>query len=253
MIELVEASIQRGHGLMASYGWVARKMAVSEDTVKKYWKEYRSTAKLATRKIQAKSSAIVETVLKEASPGELIDLLSRPNIGVLEPMRQGNQGSGFIVSVSADSCGGVKVGVASGDMVPQLPEGPSVLGANAPETLLIEESYGEPRATSEEADSDSRPQSPRDRLKAARAKLRAGLDAGRPAGDAVRAQGQDREWAGEGLEDRAPIGDGRQRRAGQGARQQRLQGADVQAPTRALSTGGKHSKIVLRDDHESFR
>lgn len=223
ILEAVQASLDQGALLTYAYKYVARGWGVHEQTIAAIWKRHRSTAKLATMKIQAQASAIVEKIIEKAPTNELIDILSRPNIGVLEPMKSGNGGGGFIVSVSADSCGGVKVGVAGGFEPAALPAAP-ISSEHAPVDfhLLTE---GE---THEEDASPVQGHSGRS-----------------DAGEAIRARlAHAREQAA--TEQR------RESHQSSHAGVKSVQGTLDPAPSRSLSSPGRTSKINLRYAHESF-
>lgn len=225
ILEAVQASLDQGASLIYAYRYVARGWGVSPDTVGNYWREHRPTTKLATMKIQARASQIVEKIIEKAPTNELIDILSRPNIGVLEPMKSGNQGGGFIVSVSADSCGGVKVGVAAGiepSALPAWDTGTADLSHLKSDMLhLLEEPA---HAEIDDAVTPNPPtnaETVRARLAKAREQAQNGLDRGQP------------DLAGN-------------------AGVQRVQRALDSAPSRSMSSPGHTSKINLRYSHESF-
>lgn len=222
ILEAVQASLDQGALLTYAYKYVARGWAVHPATIAEVWKRHRSTAKLATMKIQARASQIVEKIIDKAPTSELIDILSRPNIGVLEPIKSGGQGGGFIVSVSADSCGGVKMAVAGGFEPPALPvySNKDTIDLNH---LTEGESHGESTGSSHETAPSVHAESIRERLR------------------------QERE-----RQARAEHGDGGQSHQTRDAEVRRLQGADGPPPSRSLSSPGRTSKINLRYDHESF-
>lgn len=101
----------------AAYQAAAKAVGVGVAEVQAQVKALRSTVRLAKMRILAKSSAMVNKIIDKAPTGELIDILSRPNVGVLEPAQKGAQGSGgFILSVAMDSCGAVR---ATAAMLPE--------------------------------------------------------------------------------------------------------------------------------------
>lgn len=199
----------------AAYQAAARAVGVSTAEVKQHVVALRSTVRLAKMRLLAKSSAMVDKIIDKAPTGELIDILSRPNVGVLEPAQKGAQGAGgFILSVAMDSCGAVR---ATAAMLPD---------TQPPQ--LEETVYAE-------SQSPERPHAITGRTTAAdaiRERLAAARDAATDAGIVGRSD------AAEGGEERGH------------SRHQRVRGADDEAPSRAVGTS--RSKIHLRDAHESF-
>lgn len=116
MLGLYEQSIKNGHGLMATYGFIARATKHSEKTVARVMRQLMPTTKLATAKLRAGSSKLVDRLLAKAEVPDILDILSRPNIGVLAPASKGGSDgpTGVFVSVQSESCGAVKVGVIQG-------------------------------------------------------------------------------------------------------------------------------------------
>ncbi len=83
----------------------------------------RPTTDLAKMYLKAKAYRLVKRFVKKAEPGEILDVLSRPGMNVIEAAKTASQSSGFFLSVNVDSCGAVKMGVASGTApVAALPE-----------------------------------------------------------------------------------------------------------------------------------
>lgn len=81
---------------------------------------FKPTTDLGKMYMKAKAYRMTKRLVKEAKAGELIDILSRPGMGVIEPAVKNEGGAGgFFLSVAADSCGAVKVGVATGSFQPQ--------------------------------------------------------------------------------------------------------------------------------------
>lgn len=73
---------------------------------------YRLTADttgVATAFIKSNALKLTMRVVREASVQQAMDILERPNIGVLAPKKQAAEGArGFFLTVQADSCGAVK-------------------------------------------------------------------------------------------------------------------------------------------------
>lgn len=151
ILDIFEASIAKGYTLTQTYGHIARKLGRNSDVIAEKIRGLRSTTKLAEAKLRAASSTMVERVIGEADVDQLIGLLERPNIGVLAPtVKNQGAGGGFFLSVTADSCGAVKIGVATGSMDAaegqptgqrRLPEGQEELedGAAFPSSSTMDE------------------------------------------------------------------------------------------------------------------
>lgn len=129
----VKAEIRKGRGMMAAYAAVGAEVGMSAEQVGKLFRMLMPTANLATDLFRARAFRMASRVIKEARAPELIDILSRPNIGVLEPIKkvESGGGGGFFLSVDAGSCGAVSVraGMVSEGaqaQAPQLTEGGEV-------------------------------------------------------------------------------------------------------------------------------
>lgn len=81
----------------------------------------RPTTDLAKMYLKAKAMKLVKRIVKRASPSEAIDLLSRPGMNVIEPAAktQDNGPTGFFLTVQADTCGAVKIGMGAGQIQPK--------------------------------------------------------------------------------------------------------------------------------------
>lgn len=73
---------------------------------------YQPTTELAQVILKKGAMRLAARIVRRANVTEAIDVLSRPNIGVLDPIKKQEGGGGFIMSITAESCGTVKVGVA---------------------------------------------------------------------------------------------------------------------------------------------
>lgn len=75
-------------------------------------RRYQPTTDLAQMILRTNAARLAMRIVRKANVSEAIDILSRKNIGVLAPKTEESGGqTGFFLSVSADSCGAVKVGV----------------------------------------------------------------------------------------------------------------------------------------------
>lgn len=71
------------------------------------------TTDIARDYIKSNALRLAMRVVRDGSVAQAMDILERSNVGVLAPKKQVESGSrGFFLTVSADSCGAVKVGAA---------------------------------------------------------------------------------------------------------------------------------------------
>jgi hypothetical protein len=92
----------------ASNADVARKSNRSAEAVARVRADYFPTAKLATRYLQANALKLAERIVSDATVEEAIDVLTRPNIGVLAVAKAAMDGQGNVfLSISTSSLGGV--------------------------------------------------------------------------------------------------------------------------------------------------
>lgn len=95
------------------------------------------TTDIATDLLRAKAHHLTRRLIRKANTTEILDILSRPNIGVLEPIKKVDSGSGnIIIGVSMESCGAVNIGVQHGENERNRPEAPTaqIGGASGEET-----------------------------------------------------------------------------------------------------------------------
>jgi hypothetical protein len=124
MLDLFNDCRRRGMSIMESYERVGLHVGRSAAVVGITINRLRPTTDMAKMYLRAKSLKLVKRLVKKASPAEIIDVLSRPSIGVLDPAKKEEAGrAGFFLSVSADSCGAVKVGLTNLEPVKELAEG----------------------------------------------------------------------------------------------------------------------------------
>jgi hypothetical protein len=112
-----------GLGLMQAYEAVGSETGRSTKVIGVIINRQRPTVNAARTYLRSKALRMARKIVKRGSTADLINILERPGIGVLDPLkRQDGGGGGFFLSVSADSCGAVKIGVATGQA--QLPAAP---------------------------------------------------------------------------------------------------------------------------------
>lgn len=93
----------------------------SPDTIYNLVKRFAPTVEPAKAYLSAQALRLAMRIVRKANVQESIDILQRPDIGVLAPKQEGGPGpgTGFFLSVQADSCGAVKVGVGVAPSQPQ--------------------------------------------------------------------------------------------------------------------------------------
>lgn len=116
ILSIFEESLRKGFQPASCYKYVAMRLGRSPGVIKNALGRIRSTTKLAEAKLRAGSSQMVDRLMAEADASQLMNILSRPNIGVLEPAAKegGNGFNGFKIAVQADTCGAVQIGVQVG-------------------------------------------------------------------------------------------------------------------------------------------
>lgn len=123
---------KEGLGRVQAYEAVGADMEIDWKTIAAVIRRLKPTTQLAQDYLKASAMRLAVRVVRNAGVQQSIDLLSRPNIGVLAPIQQaqGGGGGGFFLSVTADSCGSVKVGVmpAPTEIPTQLTEGEVIDG-----------------------------------------------------------------------------------------------------------------------------
>lgn len=113
---------KQGKPIMESCELVAKYTGRPVETIWAVIRRLRPTTGIASDYIRAQAFKLAHRVVAQASVEQAIDILSRPNIGVIDPIKKGESGSGgFYLSVQTGSCGAVKMGVMAGGMTPQLP------------------------------------------------------------------------------------------------------------------------------------
>lgn len=121
IIERLERQVVQGSRPITKFVQaMAAKYDKDEVTIWRFIRSVRDTTSLARAYFRAKAYTLTKRVVEKANVDQSIDILTRPNMGVLDPInRDGNGATGVFVSVSAGSCGAigdggtnVRVGVA---------------------------------------------------------------------------------------------------------------------------------------------
>jgi hypothetical protein len=146
-----------GYGIMEACRKVQADTEVPYETVYHVQRRFRPTTDAATDYIRANSLRLAMRVVRKANVEQAIGILSRPNIGVLDPQGESGVGGGrmFQIGVSVDSLGSVKVGVQIGESETQ-----PALGPGSAEPILqgeAQEAPDEAEGLEESPDEEVRP------------------------------------------------------------------------------------------------
>lgn len=124
ILDLFNDCRKKGRSIMESYRLVGAQVGRDQKVIGTIINRLRPTTDMAKMYLRAKSYRLVKRLVAKAGPSEIIDILQRPSIGVLDPIKKVDSGpGGFFLTVNADSCGAVKVGVMGAHTAQkQLPE-----------------------------------------------------------------------------------------------------------------------------------
>lgn len=131
---------RQGLPLMQAYEAVGAEVGRDARVVGAFVNRMRPTVGAARVYLRSKALKLAKRLVEKANTTEILDILSRPSMGVIDPAQKGGgEGMGFQLLVSADSCGAVKVGLQAGPM----PTGDEPQKAFDPYALLPGETDGE--------------------------------------------------------------------------------------------------------------
>lgn len=100
------------HDSGMSFEDIAFKVGRTGPTISKVVKRFSPTHKLATRYIKANALVLAERIVKLADVDQATDILTRPNVGVLQPLAKNvEEGRGLFISVSHNSLGAIDTSV----------------------------------------------------------------------------------------------------------------------------------------------
>lgn len=112
-----------GLGKDECYKRIAAILGRSEGTIGVAIRRLTPTTRTARLYLQSKAYKLARRLVEKANTAEIIDILSRPSMGVLDPAKKSESGmGGFFLTVSADTCGAVKVGMLTGNVQDPEPE-----------------------------------------------------------------------------------------------------------------------------------
>lgn len=89
---------------------IAKKLGRHHSAISRFCKRMFGTTELAEQYLKSKSLEMAKKVVKHATVEETIEVLSRPNIGVLAPVKQVESGPRILISVGQDSIGAIQSG-----------------------------------------------------------------------------------------------------------------------------------------------
>lgn len=116
IVKLYNDLRKRGYNYKDSLAEIAPRYNRSTHGIHYIIQRYQPTVDLAARYLQSQALKLAMRVVRKANVTEALDLLSRKSMGVVAPKTEEGAGNkGFFLSVEADSCGAIKVGVAMVD------------------------------------------------------------------------------------------------------------------------------------------
>lgn len=86
---------------------IAFRLGRDRKTIGRFVSSMTDSTPLATAMIRAGAHKLAKKVLEKADVDQALDILSRPNIGVLRPIQKVSDGPQIMISVNQDSLGGV--------------------------------------------------------------------------------------------------------------------------------------------------
>lgn len=103
---------KKGREIMESYRLIGTFHSRDPKLIQQIVARHKPTTDLAKMYFRSKAYRMAKRIVAKGSPSELIDILERPGIGVLDTIKKIEGGTGgFFLTVNAESCGAVKVGV----------------------------------------------------------------------------------------------------------------------------------------------
>lgn len=123
---------QDGKGILRSHTYkvLGQKLERDPDSIARAIQRLMPTVTLARARFQAGAAKMAKRVIAKGSVQDLIDVLSRPSVGVLDPAIKagaGGQGGGFLTSVTVESIGASRTTITTAPDVPQLGQGSNVI------------------------------------------------------------------------------------------------------------------------------
>lgn len=143
ILTLFDRYRKQGKGLQESYELIGEKVGRSTKMIGVTINRLRPTAGAARLYLQSRAYKMARKLVAEADAPLLMELLSRPSLGVIDPpQKTGGGEGGFFLSVTAESCGAVKVAVATQQALPAAPDPMTPFNPYEEKTDEVPESYG---------------------------------------------------------------------------------------------------------------
>lgn len=115
IVARVKKVMANGVGITEACEAVALELGREPGTIYSLMHRLAPTTDIAQAYLQSSALRLAMRVVREANVSESVDILGRKNMGVLSPKQEESAGQGgFFLSVQAESCGAVKVGVMVG-------------------------------------------------------------------------------------------------------------------------------------------
>lgn len=98
--------------LKGVYELVGDKLGYEWKVIGRVYRMMQPTTMAAADLIRARAFRMTSKLVRTANNEQIIDILSRPNIGVLDPIKKGDGGgAGIFIGVDAGTCGAVSVSI----------------------------------------------------------------------------------------------------------------------------------------------
>lgn len=121
-LAIYKRALAENKGVQGAYKEAGALIGRDYKVVERALKRLLPTTDLARATLEAGAIKLAKRIVSKASVGEAIEVLSRPNIAALDPKQVNNEGGGFFLSIKAEDCGAVNVGIAQQNPTPrQLP------------------------------------------------------------------------------------------------------------------------------------
>lgn len=111
---------------------IAKELGRKHETISKFIRTMTDSTQVAQQFLKAKAFELTKRVVEKANVDQAIEILSRPNVGVLEPHKKGNDAPQIMISVNTESIGAVVMPVTG----PNSSDTPILPPSDAPAKLI---------------------------------------------------------------------------------------------------------------------